>query len=361
MAEYDYAILVGISRYRDTGKFPALEGPLNDVERIREWLVSPLGGAVPSKQVFSLITPEPAIPGEWSPNRESFARHFNAIALNPDTGDFVRREGRLYLYFSGHGFSRLTDQTTRAALYSADNMGMFQSNLAGTLYAEAVKRARLFREVVLIMDCCRDTESNVEYSPPDLNLFEHANTEGVRVFSMYAAPKRGKAQERELPGSNGKVVGLMTNALLRALQEAPCDIVGRVPGKVLMQYVGMNWQAWYPEQTPPAPRIIPPDSEDVFFQSGQALEIQRFLLPAASLEKIPLRLTSNSLNAAGIVDGDVIVWQDASLSWRVKLDVSTLADGRREFSLALPVQDHELLSATSRLSFVPGAQDAVVI
>ncbi|WP_421297094.1 caspase family protein [Aeromonas sp. 604015] len=361
MAEYDYAIIVGISRYRDVGKFPTLEGPLNDVERIREWLVSPQGGAIPSKQVFSLITPEPVIPGEWSPNRESFARHFNAIALDPNTGDFIRREGRLYLYFSGHGFSRLADQATRAALYSADNMGMFQSNIAGTLYAEAAKRARLFREVVLIMDCCRDTESNVEYSSPDLSLFEHANTEGVRVFSMYATPKRGKAQERELPGSNGKVVGLMTNALLRALQEAPCDIVGRVAGKVLMQYMGMNWQAWYPEQTPPPPRIIPPDSEDVFFQSGQDLEIQRFLLPAASFDKSPLRLTSSSLNAAGILDGDAIIWQDASLSWRVKLEVNTLTDGRREFSLALPARDHELFWATSRHTFVPGAQDAVDI
>lgn len=361
MAEYDYAILVGISRYRDARRFPTLVGPMNDVEQVREWLVSPSGGAVPSNQIFPLITPEPAVPGEWSPNRESFARHFNAIALDPDTGDFVRREGRLYLYFSGHGFSRLSDQTPRAALYSADTIGMFQSNLAGTLYAEAVKRARLFREVILIMDCCRDTESNVEYSPPDLNVFEHANAEGVRVFSMYAAPKRGRAQERELPSSNGKVVGLMTNALLRAIEEAPCDVVGRVPGKVLMQYMAMNWQAWYPEQTPPAPRIFPPDSEDVFFQSGQALKIQRFLLAAASLEKVPLRLTSNSLNAAGIVDGDAVVWQDASLSWRVRLDVRTLVDGSREFSLALPVQVHELSSATSRLSFVPGANDAVVI
>ncbi|SME97540.1 MULTISPECIES: caspase family protein [unclassified Pseudomonas] len=361
MAEHDYAILVGISRYRDAGKFPMLEGPLNDVELIREWLISPLGGAVPSAQIFSLITPELAVSEEWSPNRESFAKRFNAIALDQTTGDFVRREGRLYLYFSGHGFSKLTDQTTRAALYSADNLGMFQSNIAGTLYAEAAKRARLFREVVLIMDCCRDTESNVDYSSPDLNLFEHANTEGVRVFSMYAAPKRGKAQERELSDSNGKIVGLMTNALLRALQEAPCDIVGRVPGKVLMQYIGMNWQTWYPEQAPPEPRIIPPDNEDIFFQSGQALAIQRFLLPAASLEKIPLRLTSISLNAAGILDGDAIVWQDANLSWRVKLDVSILGDGRREFCLALPIRDHELFSATSRCTFVPGEQDAVII
>jgi hypothetical protein len=360
MALDDYAILVGISHYRDEGRFPTLEGPLNDVERIKDWLTSPLGGAVPSTQVRSLITPQPAVLGKWSPNREAFVQEFNSIVLDP-MGEFVSREGRLYLYFSGHGFSRLTDQATRAALYCADNFGKFQSNLAGTLYAEAAKRARLFREVVLIMDCCRDTESNVDYSAPELSLFEHANTEGVRVFSMYAAPKRGKAQERELPSSNGKVVGLMTNALLRALQEAPCDIVGRVPGKVLMQYMSMNWQAWYPEKTPPAPRIIPPDSDDVFFQSGQTLKIQRFRLPAGPIERNPLRLLSSSLNAAGILDGNAIVWQDANLSWRVKLDVSTLADGAREFSLALPVQDHELVSATARLSFVPGAQDAVVI
>lgn len=360
MAVFDYAILVGISRYRDSDRFQALEGPLNDVAHVRDWLLSPQGGAVPAGQVISLITPDPAVPGVWSPNRESFARHFNSIVLDSNTGDFVRREGRLYLYFSGHGFSRLTDQTTRAALYSADSMGMFQSNLAGTLYAEAAKRARLFSEVVLIMDCCRDTESNVEYSSPELNLFEHANTEGVRVFAMYATPKRGKAQERELPGSNGQTVGLMTNALLRALQQAPCDVVGRVPSKVLMQYIGMNWQAWYPDQTPPEPRIIPPDSEDVFFQSGQTLQIQRFRLPA-SAENIPIRLTSNSLNAVGIAKGNVIVWQDASLSWRLQLDMSPLTDGAREFSLALPAQHHDLWRPDAHHAFVPGAQHAVVI
>ncbi|QXH49832.1 caspase family protein [Pseudomonas fakonensis] len=361
MAASDYAILVGISHYRDEKKFPPLKGPSNDVARFREWLLSPQGGDIPEGQVTALTSPDPAMPGQWVPNRELFAQRFNEIALDRNTGEFVRREGRLYLYFSGHGFSRLTDDNTRAALYGADNLGKYQSNLAGTLYAEAAKRARLFREVVLIMDCCRDTESNVDYSAPDLNLFEHANTEGVQMFSIYAAPKRGKAQERELPGSGGLFVGLMTNALLRALQEAPCDIVGRVPGRVLTQYIGMNWVDWYPQSTPPSPRVIGPDSEDMFFRSGQRLEIQCFVLPKVGSGGFALRLRSASLNAEGVVREKDIVWRDANLAWQLTLKVDTLADGARVFELALPAQEHELQSDISQRKFVPGAQHVIEI
>ena len=60
---YDYAVLVGISRYWDTNTFPASEGPFWDVDSIRECLLSPLSVAGPSSQVVSLITQETAAPG----------------------------------------------------------------------------------------------------------------------------------------------------------------------------------------------------------------------------------------------------------------------------------------------------------
>lgn len=46
MADYDFAVLVGFFRYRDTDNFSVLEGSLSYGGRINKWLLSPLGEAV---------------------------------------------------------------------------------------------------------------------------------------------------------------------------------------------------------------------------------------------------------------------------------------------------------------------------
>lgn len=361
MAEQDVAIVVGIARYRDPSTYPNLGGPLNDVDRVTAWLGDPTGGAIPSTNIFALTTPAALLslaPGtdpdsvDWQPSREAFSKKFNRIAIGAD-GEFVRRAGRLYLYFSGHGFSQQADQTPAAALYAADTFGKQISNLAGTLYAQAAKRARLFTEVVLLMDCCRDVESNVEYSNPDLNKVENDGSETVRVFAVYAAPKRGKAQERELPEPGGnKVVGLMTTAWLRALREAPCDVLGRVPSKVLMQYITFNWSAWYPPPTPPVPRVLPPETGELYFSSGKQLFEQRFTVGPEVPDQSRFRLTSDTLNANALLNGQSIVWQDASGGWDATLALMDAGQGQRTFSLRLPVTAHTL-SGGSRLPSAP--------
>lgn len=373
MAEQDFAILVGIARYRDTAKYPTLQGPCNDVEDMWKWLNSKTGGNIDAKRIIKLATPADiaTLPDEgwpedtrWTPNREVFSDAFKRATLNNE-GEFARSEGRLYLYFSGHGFSQQSDQVPRAALYSADCYGKSTSNLAGTLYAEAVKRASLYKEVVLIMDCCRDAENNVEYNNPELNKVQNDNTENVRVYAAYAAPKMGKAQERELPEADGKVGGLMTHAWLRALKEAPCDVEGRVHGKVLMQYISFKWSSWYKVDRPPTPRIIGPDEGDVAFPSGKELVTQRFLLPASVQDGAQYRLTSTTLNAtAQVNDNDkVIVWQDANFLWESTLPLIATNDGFREFSLKLPHVYNSLFTEMSPtdMLFLPGATDAITL
>jgi len=370
--DQDYAIVVGISRYKDREKYPPLDGPLNDVERVVTWLRDLEGvGITDPNRIIRLRTPDELL-GEpptggwpdgtgWHPTRNHFSDAFDRITLDGN-GEFIRRDARLYLYLSGHGFSQSTDQVPSAALYGADNYGKKVSNLAGTLYAQAAKNAKLFKEVVLIMDCCRDAETNVAYSPPDLNKVENDGSENVQMMAIYAAPKRGKAQERELVEPDGtKVVGLLTTGWLRALREAPCDVIGRVPGQLLKQYISNNWQKWYPNQTPPMPRFIVPETGDIYFASGKALLDQPFVIGAGASEDIQYRLTSTTLNAVGMVSGQIILWQDQYSSWESVVPLATMEDGSKTFTLRLCAEEHRLSNGMNGQGtpFTPGGADAV--
>lgn len=372
MADQDYALLVGISRYKDGKQFPALDGPLNDVERVRSWLVDKnYGQAVPADNVKELTTPvdllTPPLNGwspqtVWTPNREGFSTLFKGIAFD-ETGKMVRREGRLYLYFSGHGFSLNDDGFPSAALFSADNVGLIHSNLAGTVYATAVKRAKLFKEVVLIMDCCRDVFGNLAYNEPDFNRVENSTSDKVKLYALYAAPRRGKSQERELPDSGGKVVGLMTDAILRALKEGPSDVAGQVAGRVLTQVMAFNWADWYRvSPMPPAPRGVSPDEGDIYFKSLQeglvsvTVTRSKSLVPGSKFE-----LRSDAWTAVATVESSSLRWRDKGYSWSQEIPLTQSPDTSQQFTLVLPPGPHTLAIGADTYSFDPRASNDVAI
>ncbi|WP_415760641.1 caspase family protein [Pseudomonas sp. LT1P18] len=372
MAADDYAILVGIARYRDTEQFPTLDGPLNDAERVRKWLIdTELGEGVPNENVLTLTTPEELLnlpltgwppQTNWSPNTVSFSQKFNSIAYD-DAGKPVRREGRLYLYFSGHGFSLNDDDSPSAALFSADNYGDIHSNLAGTVYAAAIKRARLFKEVVLIMDCCRDVLGNYTYNLPTFNRVENSGAESAKLYALYAAPRRGKSQERELPDSEGKVVGLMTDALLRALKEAPSDVAGRVAGRVLTQVMAFNWTNWYPVRPmPPAPRGVSPDQGDIYFKSRQPLISVEFSSPTVLVPGSTMRLRSELWIAIATVGASSLIWRDTAYSWVQEIPLNQQAPGAAmQFTLVLPPGKHELTIGATVHTFDPEVSNAIFL
>lgn len=370
MAAQDRAILVGISRYKDAAQFPSLDGPLNDVQRVWDWLAT--DQQVDPKHIFPLVTadallqPEPDggwPPGTvWAPTRESFSQLFAGVAFD-NAGRPVKREGRLYLYFSGHGFSLDDDETPSAALFSADNIGNIHSNLAGTIYALAVKRAKLFKEVVLIMDCCRDVFGNYVYNVPDFNRVEVSGTEAVKFYALYAAPKRGKSQERELPDSDGKVVGLMTDAMLRALKEAPADVTGQVASRLLTKVMEFNWTDWYQvKPMPPAPRGVSPDEGDIYFRSRQSglvpvtFSTNQPLAPGSRLE-----LRSDAWTAIATVTDAALRWRDRSYSWSHDVPLAQASDTSQQFTLVLPAGPHAMALGADVCNFNPGAGNAVTI
>lgn len=380
MSNDNCAILVGISRYRDSDAYPTLQGPLNDVARMNSWLTKETT-EVSSDNVTPLTTPAELLAlaagvndqsKAWSPTRGTFSHTFNELVAD-DKGSFRRRPGRLYLYFSGHGFSQGSDTNPRAALYAADAYGGIVPNLAGSLYAEAAQRGKFFNEIVLIMDCCRDVEDNVDYNPPEINRVEDDGSEKVRVMAIYAAPKRGKAQERELTVTDadggGMVVGLLTNAWLLALQEAPASVSGNVPGAVLKQFLNVKWSAIYPVNTPPMPRIMLPEVGDIYFQSRRKLTQQRFALSAAVADRFAFRLSSDSdeLDAVATVrlGNSRLECRAKSGEWAVDVPLESLEEGCGwAFTFKLANEQHTLKKsndANENLIFTPGAQDVFQI
>lgn len=273
MAADDYAILVGIGKYGDRATFPELSGPANDLKLMRGWLKSPAGGAVPPANIITIESPA-SIAGfsdtdDVPPATEAFKRSFKHL-ITDQNGLPVKRQSRLYLYFAGHGFCERDSQTPQGALYAANATRMFPENIFGTYYAHSVKNKALFGEVVLIMDCCRDTPVNHSPEVPSIHKSGASNAAGVKLVCFYAAPKGGKAQERSIPERGGKIHGLLTHALIKSLEEMAPDRTNGVSSYQLGQHIRGIWSEICGDTPAEEPEIVPPTGEDMVFSTADA-------------------------------------------------------------------------------------------
>ena len=282
MATDDRAILVGIARYADAAAFPELQGPFNDVALMREWLLAPDGGDLDPANVVTIVSPHQIPPGtdpdSVPPVTEDFKRAFKRM-VRDDTGHFVSRRGRLYLYFSGHGFCERKSLSPQGALYAANATREFPENIFGTHYAQVARDKALFSEIVLVMDCCRDAEVNRSPDVPPINEPGSSAAAAVKLLAIYAAPKGGKALERPIAERGGAVHGLLTHALLAALEQARPDAGDFISATALCRHLVQNWSAVCGAVPAPAPEVVPPTTgTDLLLRSRNHGVAQRFVL-----------------------------------------------------------------------------------
>ena len=288
----DYAILVGIQKYPGA-PLVELSGPLNDVEYFRRWLIDPRGGDMNPANVRTLLTPSPApmVPiGDYPPTHGEFYTLFRSIVYGPGPAPIKRPNGRLYLLFSGHGFSDIKDNSTHAALYCANVQPGLSWNVCGTVLARWCQRAAVFGEVVLVMDCCRDAEvsKKIDVSPLD-DIYDPASN-GVRKLEVYAVPFGDKAQERDFSDVERRH-GLLTYTLVTALYGAPLEAVGKGSaatqartGHTLKKFMEGCWHDIAGDNGPEAPEFVLPHRGDICFSShppGVFPRRVRFLPPIA--------------------------------------------------------------------------------
>jgi hypothetical protein len=257
MNDQDYALVVGIDYYPGLG---SLAGAQYDADQFAAWLADPDGGGLPVANIRRIRSgdfhpPAPASPFEAKPDDVSFEAQLLDLVLDHASHAPRQPAGRrLYLYFSGHGFSGTS--TSEAALYAANAAFPQYRHIAATRYAEWLQAGALYQEIVLIMDCCRD----MSLISPILSLAlapvqNPAGAAQVRRLGWYAVPAGAKARERQIdPG--GPVRGVFTYLLLEALAKAPADNDGEVWADRVADHVQTRWPSLAPNQAPP---VLPVD------------------------------------------------------------------------------------------------------
>jgi uncharacterized caspase-like protein len=222
--ENDWALVVGINRYPLAGVKP-LKGAVHDAEKFHEWLIDEKGGNVDPNQVTLLLSPPKPSGTETRPKPvlSQIFEFFETLPMMLGGG----HGRRLYVYLSGHGISPSgTESVRNAALLMANARSPnLWHNFPGNIWAEGARSAALFREVVLIMDCCRDLKNSANIHP---HIFGEpvSDAKDCLLVEAYATGWASKAREAPIPPTD-EIHGFFTYSLLEVLRS------GRMTGTVL--------------------------------------------------------------------------------------------------------------------------------
>ncbi len=232
MGANDYAIVVGISKYPALGD---LDGPEADAVDFYKWLVDPQGGNVPDddQHVTMLLSSKyPAAPAHLKarPKVEDIEEVFDGYYVKGK--DESTAGDRLYLYFAGHGFAPSLEDA--ALLMANAARGMTGYHLPGRKYANWFRQAAFFKEVILFMDCCRES---YQLSAPREVPYEKLNGDKPAKHYFAFATQWSRATREGPWGENGTTRGLFTLALLAGLRGgAAKDENGQVTSEALESF-----------------------------------------------------------------------------------------------------------------------------
>lgn len=289
MAETDWAVVVGIETYFDSG-LPALQGPENDAREFYDWVIAADGGAVPEDHAFCVLSSTFPRPFQTlvdaKPTAQEITDTFEALRkvanANVEKGDGYTIGRRIYLFFAGHGFapSHRQDQTALIVADAQPGHGQI-AHFMGSWIADWLYEARLFEEVFLFMDCCRSSNECAQLYTP----FENEPADDfwkVRRFYAYGSRAGKEARERDF---NGKVHGIFTRTLLDGLRGAAYD--PEDPSRITAESLRNLLYNAYPEYMDPALRDdpeIPSEPEVQFEAKPEKLHVVD--VPAGFVEKM---------------------------------------------------------------------------
>lgn len=259
----DYAIVVGITHYPglmgEDRKPRSLEGPVNDANAIRAWLVDPDGGGLDPAKVHILCSPAaaPASAAEATPNRADLDNAFKWIVKETA----INTPRRLYVYMSGHGFSPDFNQ---ACLLTANFEPEWLENIHTTEWVNSLIKCKRFQEYVLWLDCCMVSMPIV---PGSVSMPRcPAQGEVPPQMLAFATQSGLKACEFKIPADNDRVHGAFTWALVQGLRT-----LGRVDAETLKAHILNDMKNYFPAEYQDVPDYAANPRVDVLPQtpSGQ--------------------------------------------------------------------------------------------
>ena len=237
----DHAILIGIRDYPTLlgdEKTSVLQGPVNDVDAVKAWLLDPLGGGFANDSTIHVIISDGAAPADGARptdvELEEVLLHLALLAQKSNArGTGLRVGERLYLFMAGHGFS---PERADACLYTANARPGFNAHIHATGWLNWLQESAFFEEFVLWMDCCMDRMATGPVRDP-LLAGPASDVPPRASFVAFAAQRPLKAVENPIPADDDKVHGVFTWALLQGLRGAAADQNGRVTGRSLADWV----------------------------------------------------------------------------------------------------------------------------
>jgi hypothetical protein len=281
MANEDHAIVIGIQGYPELP--PVLQGPENDAKEFYEW-VTTIGGVARTKEYARLILTSDFQPPATAainaqPTTQALLSEFDRLeSLGEQNQGRVGR--RLYLYLSGHGFGQ--DLYTAALLMANATQRRTRYHIPGRQWADYFYTLGLFDEVLLFMDCCRERYATATLNGPGTNPAAVAAGTRRRFYGFGA--KHGRlAVERVI---DGRMRGVFTTTLLRALGGGASEEDGRITGESLEGYLYENMK----ELLSPADRDNPDvaDEPDLYCEPPAEAFVIATIAPVKHEVKIPL-------------------------------------------------------------------------
>ena len=217
-----YALVIGISAYKNLPKTAQLEFPNRDAEDIYAALISPEGGQFPAENVHKLINERATVEN---------IRHELEVWLPSVTQD----NDRVLIYFAGHGF--VSGGHGWLATYDVD-----LHNIAGTAYPMDMLGSVIGSKIkgkwkVLITDACHSGAITPEADRQQGDEYA-ARLCRKSLFSLTASRDREQSFESDRWGGGH---GIFTYYVIKGIEgEADTNGDGVVDADELAEYVHTN-------------------------------------------------------------------------------------------------------------------------
>lgn len=230
----DYAVVVGINEYPG---FRPLKGAVEDALDFLRWLCEEeYGGSLPERNCQRVLS----VKDPLAPLQEQIDVAFDAVFSAIPSAKPARR---LYVYFSGHGMAEsplITDLCLANWAEKFPNRALDAQEYLDVLLAKGK-----FREIVMLLDCCRVRIVSAKGIHPGFNAVAPApGSSQARYFLANATEFLNSSYEAAtgVPGgSSGSVVrGYFTRALMTALRGAAASAKGGVRASALKTYLEEN-------------------------------------------------------------------------------------------------------------------------
>jgi hypothetical protein len=257
----DCAVVVGIAKYPG---LIDLAGPDTDAQAVYDWLVDPDGGRLNAENVELIRSAqfEPIDPKDPKPT----SGHVKAALLRIAAQTQQAPGNRLYMYFSGHGFAPNLEE---GALFTAEASQQAPFHIYAHSWLRAFRRAGLFRDYVLWMDCNMNYQQSIVADEADMRPMQSTKAPGP-AFVGLAAQTRSAL---ETTMTDGKVHGLFTWTLLQGLRGGAADEQGRVTGESLKTFLLSAMPEFLPDQARRAAAAV---ELHPFVRADQGMVFTRF-------------------------------------------------------------------------------------